>query len=116
MSNYSPLIHPWNQEIWNNLTLEPERTNHALLFCGETGLGKRDLALALAHFVMTELHSQSENLFQAGSHPDLHVLMPEDQVQDDLVGEFAKRYLERHTGKPKKVINIEQVRTGRCHE
>jgi len=110
MPNFTPTIHPWNQEIWQNLTLEPERSNHALLFNGDTGLGKRDTAFALAHFVLTDTHSQSETLFNAGSHPDLHVLMPEAEIQEGLLGDFAKRYIEQHSGKPKKTITIEQVR------
>jgi len=110
MSNFTPTIHPWNQALWQNLTLEPERSNHALLFNGDAGLGKRDLALALAHYVLTNSHSQSEALFNAGSHPDLHVLMPEFEVQDNLLGGFAQRYIEDHSGKPKKTITIEQVR------
>lgn len=110
MPSFSPIIHPWNQEIWQHLTLEPERSNHALLFNGDAGLGKRDLAFALAHFVLTDTHSQSETLFNAGSHPDLHVLMPEAEIQDNLVGSFARRYTEQHSGKPKKTITIDQVR------
>jgi DNA polymerase-3 subunit delta' len=110
MIKFTPTIHPWNQEIWQNLTLEPERSNHALLFNGDAGLGKRDLALALAHLVITGSHNQSESLFNGGSHPDLHVLMPESAVEDNLLGAFAKRYLEQHSGKPKKTISIDQVR------
>jgi len=110
MHSFTPTIHPWNQAIWQHLTLEPERSNHALLFNGDTGLGKRDTAFALAHFVLTNTHSQSEALFNGGSHPDLHVLMPEFEIQENLVGEFAKRYIEQHSGKPKKTITIEQVR------
>jgi len=68
------------------------------------------LAFALAHFVLTDNHSQSESLFEAGSHPDLHVVMPESRVSDDLLGAFAKRYLEDHSGKPKKTITIDQIR------
>jgi len=110
MASFSPTIHPWNQEIWQALTMEPERANHALLFNGDAGLGKQTMAFALAHFVLTDNHKQSENLFNAGSHPDLHILMPESEVGDDLTGAFAKRYLEVHGGKPKKTIAIEQVR------
>ena len=110
MTNFVPIIHPWNQQIWQNLTLEPERSNHALLFNGDTGLGKRDLAFGLAHFVLTDTHSQSESLFNGGSHPDFHVLMPESEVKDNLLGAFAKRYLEKNSGKPKKTISIDQVR------
>ena len=110
MSDFSRVIHPWNRDIWNNLTLAPDRANHALLFNGDAGLGKKSVAFSLAHFVLTEGHSQSESLFSAGSHPDLHVIMPECDIKDDLLASFAKRYLERHSGKPKKAITVEQIR------
>lgn len=110
MASFQPTIHPWNQELWQNLTLEPERANHALLFAGDAGLGKQDLAFALAHFVMTDTHGQSASLFDAGSHPDLHVVMPEISIQDNLLGLFANRYNEPHGGKPRKTITVDQVR------
>ncbi len=94
--------------------MEPERANHALLFTGDRGLGKLDLAFALAHFVLTDNHTQSESLFNAGSHPDLHVLMPEISIvnreEGDLLASFANRYIESHNGKPKRAITIDQVR------
>jgi len=105
-----PIVHPWNQELWQHLTIEPERSNHALLFNGDKGLGKVDLAFSLAHFVMTDTHSQSASLFDAGSHPDLHVLMPENLIQDNLLGDYAKRYIEPHSGKPKRSIVIDSIR------
>ena len=123
MPNFTPTIHPWNQEVWQNLTLDPERSNHALLFNGDQGLGKIDLGFALAHYVLTENHSQSEQLFNSGSHPDFHVIMPEFAVVDlqqeqplrsmqgaPLLAAFAKRYLEPHGGKPRKTITIDQIR------
>lgn len=110
MAEFEPVLHPWNQEIWQSLTNEPERANHALLFCGERGLGKRSLAQALAHFTMTEHHHQSASLFAAGSHPDLHVILPEARAQEDWLGQVAQRYFEKHSGKPKKQITIDQVR------
>ena len=110
MAKFEPIIHPWNQEIWQGLTLEPERSNHAFIFCGENGLGKRSLALALAHFLMTEPHSQSESLFNAASHPDLHIVMPEIEADDAWLGQNAQRYFEKHSGKPKKQITIDQIR------
>ena len=63
--------------------------------------------MALAHFVLTDTHSQSENLFNASSHPDFHVLMPEVEVvkleeYENIMARFARRYLENHKGKPKK--------------
>lgn len=110
MPNFNPVIHPWNQQIWQDLTSEQERKTHALLFSGLSGLGKADLAQAYAHYILTDNDHQSEQLFQAGSHPDFHVLMAEDKIADDLVGEVARRYIETHTGKAKKIITIEQVR------
>jgi len=123
MANFTPTIHPWNQEVWQNLTLDPARSNHALLFNGNQGLGKIDLGFALAHYVLTDNHSQSEQLFNSSSHPDLHVIMPEfaalDLLQEkpirsmqgaSLLGAFAQRYLEPHGGKPRKTITIDQIR------
>ena len=39
MSKYNPIIHPWNQQIWQDLTSELERKTHALLFGGLSGFG-----------------------------------------------------------------------------
>lgn len=108
-------IHPWNKEIWKHLTNNPERSNHALLFNGNKGLGKKQLAISLAEFLMCNNHAQSKNLFDAATHPDCHILMPEILAkeyleQDHLYGKFAQRYLEPHTGKPKKVLAIDQIR------
>ena len=108
-------IHPWNERIWQHITASSERTNHALLFNGNHGLGKKDLAISFAHYLLCQNHGQSEHLFNAASHPDLHILMPEIlaqeyQEQDDLYGKFAQRYLEDHSGKPKRVITIDQIR------
>lgn len=114
-----PTIHPWNQELWQQLTLEPDRSNHALLFHGNNGLGKFSLAIALAHFVLTDNHTQSASLFEAGSHPDLHVVMPEalgelkkesGPSEHVLMANYASRYLEAHSGKPRKTITIDQIR------
>ena len=115
MTKFNPTIYPWNQELWQSISHEPDRSNHALLFTGNQGLGKQSLAIALAHYLMCDNHSQSAALFDAGSHPDLHVLMPEIQAldylqQENIIGHFAKRYLEDHTGKPRQVINIQQIR------
>ena len=113
------IIHPWNQDLWQQLTHASERCNHALLFNGDIGLGKQALAFSLAHNVLTTAQTESQNqqqnqsavLFDAGSHPDLHVIMPEAEVDDDLLGQFARRYLQTHGGKPRNTITIDQVRT-----
>ena len=110
MADFQATVHPWNQELWQSLTAESVRSNHAFLFTGENGLGKRSLGLALAHFLMTEPHSQSESLFKAASHPDLHIVMPEFEAKEDWLGQTAQRYFDKHSGKPKKQIIIDQIR------
>ncbi len=117
MANSSPTIHPWNSELWAQLTVDGEadqRRNHALLFSGHTGLGKLDLAFAYAQHLITHNHQQSAALFSAGSHPDMHLLMPEIEVQSlpegNLMALFAARYIEPNSGKAKRVLSIEQVR------
>lgn len=114
--SFEPIIHPWNTEHWQDLTGQAGHNNHALLFSGQTGLGKFDLAMAFAHHVLTQSQSQpqSADLFNAASHPDFHVLMTEQKAidlgEEQLVSLFAQRYFEQHSGKPKKNISIDQVR------
>jgi len=114
VTNFKPVIHPWNEVLWQSLMGASERRNHALLFTGSRGLGKIATGFALAQNVLCDGQTQSITLFDAGSHPDLHVLMPEDKVLEldgaDLLGSFANRYLEPNNGKPKRLIGIEQVR------
>ena len=106
--------YPWNQSLWQSLINSSGHSNHALLFNGSISLGKRELALALAHHVLSENNNQADKLFHAASHPDLHILAPECYLQQfsetDLFVRFAQRYIETHSGKPKRNITIEQVR------
>ena len=107
-------LHPWNQTLWQQLTTESDRRSHALLLTGHKGLGKLDFGFALAQHVIGDNHSQSATLFQAGSHPDMHMLMPEAELveleEDDLKAVFSRRYQESHSGKPRRNITIDQVR------
>lgn len=114
MSQFLPTIHPWNEAIWHQLTSAQLRHNHALLINGHNGLGKVDLALALAHNVITTNHQQSIQLFETGAHPDLHAVLPEAEVialeEGSYLSLFAQRYIEAHGGKPRKAITIDQIR------
>lgn len=107
-------IHPWNEELWAQLKQPQERQNHALLFNGHPGLGKRALAFAFAEHLIGQGGPQNTQLLSAGSHPDLHVLMSELRLQE-LDPEspsrvFAERYFEAHGGKPRRNLTIDQVR------
>ena len=103
------MIHPWNQEILDTLTQERDRSTHAWLFCGPAGLGKLDLAMTYA----TQLLGDTA-MFEAGSHPDFHVLIPEHDA--DPEGDLIQRYGLRHYATPKgkkakTIISVDQVRT-----
>lgn len=71
---------PWQSRIYAQLegALTAERLGHALLFSGPARLGKRDVAVALAHRVLCESPRdhvacgacRSCRLLAAGTHPD----------------------------------------------
>lgn len=79
------MIHPWLAEPWLRLITLGERLPHALLFTGPAGLGKRDLAEALAARLLCgapggDGHACGRctpcTLRLAGNHPDLIMLVP----------------------------------------
>lgn len=115
MPEFDQQIHPWNQALWQQLSSDQQRQNHALLLVGQEGLGKLDLGFALARHIVTGGHEQSQHLFAAGSHPDMHFLLPEFQLthweEGSLPRLFAARYQEEHGGKPRTNITINQVRS-----
>ena len=53
-------LQPWLAEAWRSLAKRLERSElpHALLFSGAAGLGKRDLANALAAAALCESRDQ----------------------------------------------------------
>ena len=111
-------IHPWNKTVWDDLIAEPVsgRKSHAFLFCGSYGLGKKALAEAYARHVLLgnmQPDGAAKALFDAGTHPDMHVLMSEaavDEQPNQTFSRFALRYIEEHNRKPKQVISVGQVR------
>lgn len=99
---------PWNEDIWLGLTQERERKTHAWLFTGPEGLGKLDLATDYSR----ELLGRAPN-FDAVSNPDFHVLIPEDQADEegDLLQQYGRRYtITKKGSKPKSIISVDQVR------
>lgn len=116
-------IHPWNQTLWQQLTQDPERSAHALLFTSGRGLGKRLLAEHLSDYILCDGNLSHQQLFKAGSHPDFYVLRPENEVENHkaldpdlldlspaLSNTYAARLIPQHAGKPKQAISIDQVR------
>ena len=80
------MIHPWCEPLWTQWMALGERLPHALLIAGAAGLGKRDLAEALAARLLCDApqadgqacdHCLPCQWRTSGNHPDLHRLSPE---------------------------------------
>ena len=104
--------HPWNQGLWERLQGQGDRSSHAWLFCGIEGLGKNALAVRYLVSVL-DATGRARTLIPAGSHPDLHVLMPGALLGGDgLIQRYALRYLDEPksaAAKPKKAISVVRV-------
>ena len=110
------MIQPWLQESWQRLVGLGERLPHALLFVGPPGLGKRELAEALAARLLcaapaTDGHACGRcgacQLRLSGNHPDLLRIIPEADAAADGEAEGG----EPEGGKKKSAqIRIEQIR------
>jgi DNA polymerase-3 subunit delta' len=81
------VIHPWLEPLWAQWMALGERLPHALLIAGASGLGKRDLAEALAARLLCDTPQASGEACgqclpcqwrASGNHPDLHRLSPEN--------------------------------------
>ena len=82
------VIHPWLEPLWAQWMALGGRLPHALLIAGAPGLGKRDLAEALAARLLCDVprtdgqacgHCLPCQWRASGNHPDLHRLSPENR-------------------------------------
>lgn len=108
-------VHPWNQTVWGYLTAPRTRSAHAWMFAGPRGTGKTQCAMAFArHLLGADTDERTAQLFDAGTHPDIHVVAREIDVEDsdELHHRYAHRHIEERSkgAKPKTVIAIGQVR------
>lgn len=114
------MIHPWLADTWQRLVGLGGRLPHALLFVGPEGLGKRDLADALAARLLCSApavdghacgHCVPCQLRLSGNHPDLLPIVPEaDAAPESEAGEGGEGG-EGGSGKKKSSqIRIEQIR------
>lgn len=105
-----------NEEIWKSLTGDRVRLPHALLFAGPAGVGKRELAEALAARLLCEAPRSAHELacgrcpsclmLAHGQHPDYRVLQPETESETEegeSIGEGEKKKASRQ-------IRIQQIR------
>ncbi len=80
-------VHPWNRDVWRRLTRDPEHLPHALLLHGMAGVGKGELALAFAAWLLCEAPTpqggcgrcRSCGWLAQGAHPDLYVVEPGEE-------------------------------------
>lgn len=103
-----------NESIWRELTAEGVRLPHALLFAGPAGVGKRELAEALAARLLCETPRGAHEtacgrcpsclMLANGQHPDYRVLQPEAESEaEEGDGDGEKKKASRQ-------IRIQQIR------
>lgn len=106
-----------NIEVWHHLTASETRLPHALLLAGPPGVGKRELADALAMRLLCERPRQphepacgrcdSCRMMANGQHPDFRLLQPDAAVEAEEEGATAP---EGEKKKASKQIRIQQIR------
>lgn len=103
-------------DVWAQLTGAETRLPHALLFAGPPGVGKRELADALAARLLCERPRQAHEaacgacesclMMASGQHPDFRLLQPDAAAEGEEEGAAA----EGDKKKASKQIRIQQVR------
>ena len=97
---------PWQQRAYDQTiaALDAGRLGHGMLLCGPAGLGKREVALALATHVLARgdaAHVQrTQQLLAAGTHPDLQLVsfIPNktgDKLRTEIVIEQVREISEK---------------------
>ncbi len=117
-------LFPWQSADWKRVTSAGRGLHHGLVLAGPAGIGKREFAVALARWMLCANEGevacgdcQDCRLFDAGTHPDFHVLLTEAEAETgrmNLLTEYARRYPD---GEPRgqrknlsRVIPVDKVR------
>lgn len=101
-------LYPWQQSDWIRLQSLRQRASQGLLFQGQQGIGKLDLALHYARALLCQSplndgyacgQCPSCHWFEQNSHPDFRLIQPESMTEE---GESGK--------KPGRQISVDQIR------
>lgn len=94
---------PWLTDSYQNLAQRATNhsLHHALIFKGLRGIGKSELSVQLARFLLCQDKNntkpcgqcQSCLLFEAESHPDFHKIESEKQIGVDLIREAIQKLI-----------------------
>lgn len=97
------IIYPWQQEQWDLMlqAVDQQRLPHAMLFTGETGVGKADFAAHLAGLLLCLSPENNKacgkchacSLLAAETHPDLDIVSPEDSnvIKVDQIRQLVEK-------------------------
>lgn len=107
---------PWHDAIWLKLTDDVSKLPHAILFSGQTGIGKVRLAKRFANFLLCDSPIEKEacgickscKLLEAGTHPDYILITPEEKkkiISVDQTREVSRQLqLKSHIAKRKVAV------------
>ncbi|GHU03439.1 DNA polymerase III subunit delta' [Betaproteobacteria bacterium] len=110
-------IYDLHEETWKRLGEWRDRLPHALLLTGQRGIGKFDLARALAESLLCENPLPSRvacgkclacGWMAQGNHPDFRLVQPEALAEDE--GDGVGNDAGSGKKKPSQQIVIEQIR------
>lgn len=112
--------YPWLTATYDSIAkaMDSQKAHHALLFIGHQSLGTQVLMEALAKRLLCHNHGarpcgqcKSCQLFEAGNHPDLHVIESDKQIGVDSIRSGIKGVQDRSHLLHSKVLLIKQADT-----
>ncbi len=107
------MIHPWNADLFRQLTADPEHLPHAILLHGPAGVGKLELANELARWALCQHPDLNGacgvcdacNWFNQGNHPDFRRVEPMEPEE-----EGAEASVKKAPKKGGRIIKVEAIR------